>query len=50
MHGLLTGRAQDAGNFRRRFARLLDDGLVEQAPGKRITASKPALVYRFVAQ
>jgi hypothetical protein len=26
---------------------MLDDGLIEQAPGKRITASKPATVYRF---
>jgi hypothetical protein len=31
-----------------KFARLLDDGVIEQAPGKRITASKPALVYSFL--
>lgn len=47
VHEILTGRSQDPGNFRRRFARMLDDGVVEQAPGKRITTSKPALVYRF---
>ena len=43
---LVTGVPQDPGNFRRKFARLLEDGLIEQAPGKRITASKPATVYR----
>ena len=44
---IVTGRAQDAGNFRRRFNRMLADGLIEPAPGKRITSSKPATVYRF---
>jgi len=39
--------AYDRGNFRRRFKRMLDNGLIEQAPGKRQTASKPARVYRF---
>jgi 8-oxo-dGTP diphosphatase len=48
VHAILSQKAQDPGNFRRRFTRLLADGVVEQAPGKRITASKPALVYRFV--
>ena len=47
VHEILTGAPQDPGNFRRRFNRLLEDGVVEQAPGKRITTSKPALVYRF---
>jgi 8-oxo-dGTP diphosphatase len=47
---VVTGVVQDPGNFRRRFERMLEDGIVEQAPGKRITASKPALVYRFVEQ
>lgn len=37
----------DRGNFRRRFKRMIDSGLIEQAPGKRQTASKPARVYRF---
>jgi 8-oxo-dGTP diphosphatase len=50
VHAVLSHQPQDPGNFRRRFARLLADGVVEQAPGKRITASKPALVYRFVKQ
>jgi 8-oxo-dGTP diphosphatase len=48
VHGLLGGRPQDPGNFRRKFERLVEDGVIEQAPGKRITASKPAAIYRFV--
>jgi len=47
VHALLTGAAQDPGNFRRKFERLLEAGVVAQAPGKRLTASKPAAVYRF---
>ncbi len=31
----------------RKFERMLEDGIIQQAPGKRITASKPAAVYRF---
>ena len=38
----------DAGNFRRRFRRMLTDGVIERAPGKRQTGSRPASVYRFV--
>ncbi len=44
---VVTGKKVDPGNFRRRFQRLLDDGLIERAPGRRITPSKPAAVYRF---
>jgi 8-oxo-dGTP diphosphatase len=47
VHALVSGKPQDPGNFRRKFARLLEAGVIEQAPGKRITTSKPALVYRF---
>lgn len=43
----IKGAPQDAGNFRKRFFRLMDDGVLEVAPGKRVTASKPAKVYRF---
>jgi hypothetical protein len=49
VHALLRGRTQDPGNFRRKFERLLEDGIIERAPGKRITTSKPAAVYRFVS-
>lgn len=48
VHEAVTGEPQDAGNFRKRFHRMEDDGLIEPAPGKRITSSKPARVYRFV--
>jgi 8-oxo-dGTP diphosphatase len=48
VHSVLLGAPQDPGNFRRKVERLIEDGVVEQAPGKRITVSKPALVYRFV--
>lgn len=47
VHAVLPGKPQDPGNFRRKFERMLEDGVIEQAPGKRITASKPAQVYRF---
>ncbi len=47
VHEVVHGTELDAGNFRRRFMRWVEDGLIEEAPGKRITASKPATVYRF---
>jgi 8-oxo-dGTP diphosphatase len=47
VHTLLEGKEQDPGNFRRKFERMLEAGILKQAPGKRITASKPAAVYRF---
>jgi 8-oxo-dGTP diphosphatase len=50
VHAIVTGKPQDPGNFRRRFERMLEDGVIEQAPGKRITVSKPATVYHFVAR
>jgi 8-oxo-dGTP diphosphatase len=42
----LLGRTLDAGNFRRRFLRLLEDGVIEKAPGTRVTARKRAQVFR----
>lgn len=44
---IVLAKPVDPGNFRRKFNRMLEDGLIEQAPGKRITTSKPATVYRF---
>jgi len=49
VHTVLTGQPQDPGNFRRKFERMVEDKVIEQAPGKRITISKPALVYRFLS-
>ena len=43
----VKGAPQDAGNFRRRVQRLLEDRILERAPGVRRTASKPASLYRF---
>jgi 8-oxo-dGTP diphosphatase len=47
VYEVVHGTAYDPGNFRRRFHRMLEDDVIEQAPGKRITASRPAKVYRF---
>lgn len=46
-YGIVLDKEIDPGNFRRSFNRWVDEGRLEQAPGKRITASKPAAVYRF---
>jgi 8-oxo-dGTP diphosphatase len=43
----VKGEALDPGNFRKKVTRMLDDGLLVPAPGKRITGGKPAKVYRF---
>ena len=47
VYAIVTGTPIDPGNFRRRFNRMLEMGQIEKAPGKRVTASKPATVYRF---
>lgn len=48
VHEAIRGESLDPGNFRKRFLRLIEDGVIEPARGKRPTASKPASVYRFV--
>jgi 8-oxo-dGTP diphosphatase len=47
VHEAIRGEALDPGNFRKKFLRMVEDGHVEPARGKRPTASKPASVYRF---
>lgn len=47
VYSIVLDKEMDPGNFRRRFNRLLEEGIIDKAPGKRITASKPATVYRF---
>lgn len=42
----LLGRALDAGNFRRRFLRFVEDGVVVKAVGTRVTSRKRAQVFR----
>jgi 8-oxo-dGTP diphosphatase len=44
---LVSGAPVDPGNFRRRVLRMAQDDILEEAPGKRVTASKPAQVWRF---
>ena len=46
----VQGQTYDPGNFRRRFKRMQTDGILEQAPGRRHTGTKPASVYRFVRE
>ncbi|MCB9641346.1 MAG: NUDIX hydrolase [Myxococcales bacterium] len=47
VYEIILGKPQDPGNFRRRFHRMIDDGLLEEAPGKRLTSARPAKVFRF---
>lgn len=49
VHEALRGEALDPGNFRKKFLRMIEDGLIEPARGKRPTASKPASVYKFAS-
>jgi 8-oxo-dGTP diphosphatase len=49
VYSAVKGEPQDPGNFRRRVTRLIEDGVLEKAPGVRRTASKPAALYRFRA-
>lgn len=48
VHEAIGGTILDPGNFRKKFLRAIEDGVIEAARGKRATASKPASVYRFV--
>ncbi len=48
VHSVVLDKAIDPGNFRRKFTAMIDAGVIERAPGMRITASKPATVFRFV--
>lgn len=48
VHELVYGQSLDPGNFRKRFLRMVEEGVLEKARGSRATASKPASVYRFV--
>ena len=48
VHEAIRAEPLDPGNFRKKFLRLIEDGHIEAARGKRATASKPANVYRFV--
>lgn len=47
VHEAVKGQSYDPGNFRRRFKRMLTDGVLEPTDQKRKTGTKPALLYRF---
>jgi 8-oxo-dGTP diphosphatase len=49
VYEIIGGQPLDRGNFRKRFLRMLEDGVIDHARGKRPTASKPANVYRFAS-
>jgi 8-oxo-dGTP diphosphatase len=48
VHEAIRGEALDPGNFRKKFLRMIEDGLIDEAKGKRPTVSKPASIYRFI--
>lgn len=48
VHEAIRGETLDPGNFRKKFLRMIEDGLIDEAKGKRPTVSKPASIYRFV--
>jgi len=43
----IKGCTYDPANFQRRFRRMVTDGIIEGATGKRHTLRRPAMVYRF---
>jgi 8-oxo-dGTP diphosphatase len=47
VHEIVKGTAYDPANFRRKFKCLLASRVIEEAPGRRLTATRPAKVYRF---
>jgi 8-oxo-dGTP diphosphatase len=47
VHEIIKGTAYDPANFRRKFLCLLETRVIEEAPGRRLTATRPARVYRF---
>ncbi|MDP2342304.1 MAG: NUDIX hydrolase [Deltaproteobacteria bacterium] len=43
----VTGRRSDPGNFRRKFLRWVDDGVIVAAEGQRVTGKRPAGVWSY---
>jgi 8-oxo-dGTP diphosphatase len=48
VHEAIRGETLDPGNFRKKVLRMIEDGLIDEAKGKRPTVSKPASIYRFI--
>jgi 8-oxo-dGTP diphosphatase len=44
----VKGETYDPNNFHRRFKRMITDGVIVKAPGKRASSTRTAAVYRFV--
>jgi len=49
VHEAIKGTNYDPSNFRRRFKRQLEDGVIALSSGKRRTGARPAKVYRFLS-
>lgn len=49
VHDAIRGEPQDPANFRRRFRRMEEDGLVAET-GQRPTGKRPATLYRFTSR
>ena len=47
VHEAVKGRTYDPQNFHRRFRRMLTDGVIQIAPGHRVTGGRRAAVYTF---
>lgn len=47
VHKAIKGSTYEVHRFRRKVKRMLEDGVMEEAPGQRLTQGRPAKVYRF---
>lgn len=47
VHKAIKGETYEVHRFRRKVKRMLEDGVMEEAPGQRTTGGRPAKVYRF---
>ena len=49
VYEVVTGQAYDKSNFNKRFNRMIEDGHIGEAPGRRAYAGpgRPAMLYRF---
>lgn len=48
VHEVIKGIRYDKSNFSKRFKRMIEDGKLVDAPGKRATDGRPARLYRIV--
>lgn len=47
VYAAVKGETYSSRTFARRFQRMVADGVVKEAPGRRLTGGRPARVYRF---